>query len=84
MSIDSPDNMPRLLREAYLAESARHLSAVADLIAKWPNFRNHISCGELGAAVAVADSFGVDAEAFIASLRDNCEKPDVLVPPEAS
>jgi hypothetical protein len=57
---------------------------VADLIAKWPNFRNHISCGELGAAVAVADSFGVDAEAFIASLRDNCEKPDVLVPPEAS
>jgi hypothetical protein len=64
-----------------IAELDRNTAAVGALIEAYPDLRSSIACAFLGAAVATADTMGVDVEGFIASLRKRYEKPDVLVPP---
>lgn len=46
-------------------------------------YRAHVAHALLGSAVATADSFGIDVEAFIAALRKREPMPAVLVPPKA-
>lgn len=55
---------------------------VANLLARFPDRRHHIACGVLGAAIGVADTIGVDVPGFLAHLRSQHAKPDVLVPPQ--
>lgn len=71
---------PRALEEAFELETQRQVRVVVALVAKWPEHRHHIAC-VLGMAVAYADSFGIDAEAFIAGLRKVGGRADELVPP---
>lgn len=53
----------------------KHERDVAELLAKYPRSRKHIAYGVLGAALAVADSTGADAEGFIAHLRKRHPRP---------
>ncbi len=63
-------------------EVERHVRAMTDLVVRWPEHRLHIALGMLGSAIAFADTFGADAEAFLADLREQTVKPDVLVAAE--
>lgn len=58
-----------------------HLAAVVALLNKHPEHREQTAYEVLGAAVAVADSMGVDADGFVAQLRQRYRKPPVLSPP---
>jgi hypothetical protein len=67
--------------EGLIAEERRHMGELAALIGRFPEYRQHIACATLGAAIGTADSFGVDVEGFLAELRAKTTKPGVLVPP---
>jgi hypothetical protein len=76
----APTELTAELREIQDEFSRRYGS----LIMRWPNFRQHIACSELGAAIALADTFGVDVEAFLVNLRQHCGRAVELLPPEGS
>lgn len=68
------------VQEIVTEELDRNSAAVTALIVAHPDIRTSIARAFLGAAVATADTMGVDVEGFIASLRKRYQKPDVLVP----
>jgi hypothetical protein len=72
--------MPDEAKAEVLEETRRHLAAFVRLIGKWPNFRRHVACGFLGAAIAEADKIGVDVEGFLAHIRAKEPRPAVLAP----
>jgi hypothetical protein len=78
----SDNEIPKKLTDAVTAEGDRHTKALANMFASWPEFRKNIALYQLGCAVGVADSMGVDVEAFLTDLRSKYAKPAVLVPPE--
>jgi len=76
--------MPPELTAEILAISDELAERFGRLILRWPNFRRHIATAELGAAIALADTFGVDVEGFLAHLRQQCGRAEQLIPPEGS
>lgn len=73
--------IPHKIMQAMLVESDRHVRAVGDFIARWPEHRADLAYGLLGQAIGVCDSFGLDVEGFVANLRRSVPKPAVIVPP---
>lgn len=71
-------------RKALLAEAERSLAFIKRFLGRWPEYRLHLAYGLLGEAVAMVDSYGGDAETFLAHLRAVEPKPDVLVPPTSA
>jgi len=63
-------------------EEKRHVAEVSRIIDQWPEYRYHLACALLGSAVAIADSFGIDVEGWLAGLRRRHPRPPVLVLPK--
>lgn len=71
------------LEARMIAEERRHREVLVALAEKYPNYRKHVACGRLGAAIAMADMWGVDVEGFLANLRKKTVKPEALAPGKA-
>lgn len=67
------DEMKRLQDE----ESQRLL----DIVSRHPERRFEVAESLLGGAIAVCDTFGIDAESVLREIRRREPKPAVLVPP---
>ncbi len=63
------------------AELERSEDEIVAFALRWPEKRKQLACALLGAAIGVCDTFGVDAEEFIVSLRAKCGKAPELFPP---
>jgi hypothetical protein len=76
--------LPPDARRELLAEERRSLGFLVGFMSRWPNFRSYVALLLLGQAVAVCDSLGCDVEGWLAELRRQEPRPDVLVPPRSS
>lgn len=77
--------LPVEAREEWEQEEKRSLAVLVAFVNRWPNFRRHVACARLGAAIADADVMGVDVEAFLNAVR-RLEPKTLLrfVPPKGS
>jgi hypothetical protein len=66
---DLSEPAPDAAQEAFDAERDRHVEALKKLLAEHPRFAQHFACGELGAALAMCDFFGLDAVSHISEFR---------------
>lgn len=76
--------MPDECRREWEDEQERSCVAMQRLLRRWPNFRQHLVCAQLGVAIADADMMDVDVEFFLAELRKKEPKPAPFVFPKGS
>lgn len=78
----TPETTAQLRAELY-AEIDRRNDFIRSIVLRYPAYRKHIATSELGSAIALADSFGVSAEEFLARLRAQYGvAPELIPPPE--
>ena len=76
-----PAGMPTEAHRTMWEDLDRRLDEDVDFIKRYPRWRFTYVLEVLGAAVALCDSFGVDAQAFLTKLRATEPMPPVLFPP---
>lgn len=72
---------PDPVQERAALEVDRHLGALSAIILTNPEKRREVAMHALAGAVALADSMGVDVEAWLAGLRRQHARAPELVPP---